>query len=274
MPLMPATLNTLPASAEQRRQVALTVAEQCSHLLKQEFGATEVIVFGSLRGDTPWHNDSDLDLAVQGIPSDKLLKAFDHLATTIVPGWLPFDLVAIERAQERVRDRILQITPMPENTYLALKQRLEDELATIQQTVDTLITLLAQADTIPEIALVPAMAGYIEDFYTGCERLAERVVVTLDGGLPTGENWHQQLLQQVAELGGQGRPPLWEQSLLLELDTYRRFRHRVRHLYSLELDGEQVLALAQPVPALSEQLAQAVEQFGEWLVERSQPDSA
>ncbi len=95
------------------------------------------------------------------------------------------------------------------------------------------------------------------------------MVVTLDGGLPTGENWHQQLLQQAAELGGQGRPPLWGQSLLLELDVYRRFRHRVRNLYNLELDSEQVLALAQPVPALSEQLAQAIEQFGEWLVERS-----
>ncbi len=265
---MPATLNTLPASVEQRRQAAWAIADQCSRILNQEFGATEVIVFGSLRGDAPWHNDSDLDLAVQGIPSDKLLKAFDRL-TAIVPSWLPFDLVAVERAQERVRDRILQTTPMPENIYLALQQRLEDELAMIRQTVDTLSTLLAQADTIPEIALVPATAGYTEDFYTGCERLAERVVVALDGGLPTGENWHQQLLQQAAETGGQERPPLWEQSLLLELDAYRRFRHRVRHLYNLDLDSEQVLALAQPIPALFNQVQQAVEQFGEWLVERS-----
>ena len=266
---MPATLNTSPASAEQRRQAALAVAEQCSRLLKQDFGATEVIVFGSLRGDTPWHSKSDLDLAVRGISSKDLLKAVDHLATTVVPSWLPFDLVAVERANERVRDRILQTTPMPENTDLALKERLKDELAMIHQTVDTLSTLLAQADTIPEIALVPATAGYLEDFYSGCERLAERVVVTLDGSLPTGENWHQQLLQQAAESGGYGRPPLWEPSLLSELDVYRRFRHRVRHLYNLELDSETVLALAQQVPALSEQLEQAVEQFGEWLVERS-----
>lgn len=265
---MPATLNTLPASAEERRQAAWAIADQCSCILKQEFGATEVIVFGSLRGDAPWHNDSDLDLAVQGISSDRLLKAFDRL-TSIVPSWLPFDLVAVERAQERVRDRILQTTPMPENTYLALQQRLEDELAAIQQTVDTLIAVIAQADTVAEIMVTPALASYIEDFYTGCERLAERVVVALDGGFPTGKNWHQQLLQQAAEPGGQERPPLWERSLLLELDAYRRFRHRVRHLYNLDLDSKQVLALAQPIPALFGQVQQAVEQFEEWLVARS-----
>ncbi len=268
MPLMPATLNTLPASAEQRRQAAWAIADQCSRILKQEFGATEVIVFGSLRGDAPWHNDSDLDLAVRGISSDGLLKAFDRLAT-IVPRWLPFDLVAVERAHERVRDRILKITPMPENTYLALQQRLEDELATIQQTVDTLAAVVDQADTVAEISVTPALAAYLKDFNIGCERLAERVVVALDGGLPTSENWHQQLLQQAAEPGGQARPPLWERSLLLKLDAYRRFRHRVRHLYNLDLDSKQVLALAQPVPALFGQVQQAVEQFGEWLVERS-----
>ncbi|MGB3294039.1 MAG: nucleotidyltransferase domain-containing protein [Phormidesmis sp.] len=269
MSLMPATLNTLPASAEQRRQAAWKVAEQCSHVLKQDFGATEVIVFGSLRGDAPWHNRSDLDLAVRGIPSDNLLKAFDRLETTIVPSWLPFDLVAVERADERVRDRILQTTPIPENTYLALQQRLKDELAAIQQTVDTLVEVIAQADTVAEIIVTPALASYIEDFYTGCERLAERVVVTLDGGLPTGENWHQQLLQQVAEPGGYERPPLWERSLLQELDEYRRFRHRVRHLYNLDLSSEKVLELAQPIPELSERLKQAVEQFGKWLEETS-----
>ena len=34
---------------EQRRQQALKVAQQCINLLKQDFGATEVILFGSLR---------------------------------------------------------------------------------------------------------------------------------------------------------------------------------------------------------------------------------
>ncbi|MEM9164304.1 MAG: nucleotidyltransferase domain-containing protein [Cyanobacteria bacterium P01_F01_bin.4] len=265
---LPAILNTVPTSPEQRRQAALVVAEQCTQILKQDFGATEVIVFGSLRGDTPWHNDSDLDLAVGGVPPELLLEAHQRLET-VVPSWLPFDLVAIERADQRICDRILQNTPMPKNKYLALKTRLEDELSAIEKTIDTLNTLLAQADTIPEIALVPAMAGYIEDFYSGCERLAERVAVTVDDGLPDGRNWHEQLLRQMAEPGSQGRPPLrlplWERSLLLDLDGYRRFRHRARHLYNLDLYGQRVLGFAQQVPTVFSQVQQAVKTFGEWL---------
>lgn len=266
---MQTPLDQTPSSVEQRRQHALVVAAQCVQLLKQDFGAEEVIVFGSLRGDTPWHDDSDLDLAVRGMSSESLLEAYRCLETT-VPSWLPFDLVAIEQADEHIRDRILQLTPMPENTYLALKIRLEDELTAIEKTVEILNIALAQADTVAEIFVTPALASYCEDFYSGCERLAERVAVTLDSGLPEGPNWHQQLLRQMAEPGKQGRPLLWENSLLVELEVYRRFRHRVRHLYNLDLDGQRVLELARRVPSVFEAVKLAVETFGEWLVQQDQ----
>ncbi|MEM9907059.1 MAG: nucleotidyltransferase domain-containing protein [Cyanobacteria bacterium P01_D01_bin.44] len=260
----PAILNTVPNSSEQRRQIALAVAEQCTQLLKQKFGAIEVIVFGSLRGDTPWHNDSDLDLAVRGVSPEVLLEAYQRLEK-VVPSWLPFDLVAIEQADQRICDRILQRIPMPKNKYLALKVRLEDELSAIEKTIDTLNAALAQADTVAEIFVTPTLAAYIEDFYSGCERLAERVAVTLDDGLPDGRNWHEQLLRQMAEPGSQGRPPLWERSLLLDLDGYRRFRHRARHLYNLDLDGQRVVGFAQQVPTVFSQVQQAVKAFSEWL---------
>ncbi|NJN20842.1 MAG: nucleotidyltransferase domain-containing protein [Leptolyngbya sp. RL_3_1] len=91
---------------------------------------TEVIVFGSLRGDTPWHNDSDLDLAVRGLAPETLLAAYRQLET-LVPSWLPFDLVALERADDRICDRILQLTPVPKNPDLALQTRPNDELRAI-----------------------------------------------------------------------------------------------------------------------------------------------
>lgn len=183
-----------------------------------------------------------------------------------MPEWLPFDLVAVERADERVRDRILQTPPMPKDKYLALKLRLEDELITIAKTISTLEEVLSQADMTPTIILTPALASYVEDFYSGCERLAERIVVTFDGGLPDGQNWHQLLLQQVAESGRQRRPPLWNASLLKALDEYRRFHHRVRHLYNIDLlDDEKVLLIARQVPVLFERIKQAVAGFSEWL---------
>ena len=187
MSLLPSALHKIPTSAKQRRQVALAVAEQCIQVLKQNFGATEAIVFGSLRGDTPWHNHSDLDLVISEVAPNAILEAHKQLER-IVPSWLPFDLVVLEQADPRIRDRILQLTPTPENIYLALKIRLEDELASIEQTIARLHMLMTQADTIPAIALIPAAAAYVEDFYSGCERLAKRIAVTLDNNLPRGEN--------------------------------------------------------------------------------------
>lgn len=43
-------------------------------------------------------------------------------------------------------------------------------------------------------------------------------------------------------------------SLLLELDEYRRFRHRVRHIYGYELETARVLALARGVQPLLERV--------------------
>ena len=172
-------------SLEQRRQQALQTAQQCISILKRDFGATEVILFGSLRGDAPWHWQSDLDLAVAGLSESALWDAYGKLEA-IIPGWLTFDLVAVESVTSRLRARILQEKPMPDNQYLALKAHIDDQLAALERNVETLTHLLAQRETIPEIALTPALASYITDFYTGCERISERVAVALDGGLPKG----------------------------------------------------------------------------------------
>lgn len=261
--------ESVPVSVEERRQVALAVAEQCIAVLKEDLGATEAIVFGSLRGDGPWHDQSDLDLAVCGMTSKEIWNAFSRLEK-IVPGWLPFDLVAVDRADERVRDRILKTTPMPKNKYLSLKLRLEDEIAAIDKLISQLVELLAQTDRVPKAFVTPTLASYSENFYSGCEKIAERVAVALDGGLPTGSNWHEQLLLQISEPGGQARPRLWDKEVLRSLDEYRRFRHRVRHLYNFDLDDDTVLAMAQQVPAVFESVKLSVEQFGEWLVQRSE----
>ena len=265
---MSKSTNASIAVDDTRRQAALAIAEQCRQVLKQEFRATSVIVFGSLRGDTPWHGASDLDLAVEGLEPEAFYRAYEALEA-LIPEWLPFDLVALEQADEHVCDRILQRTPMPRNPYLATKTRLDDEMRLLAKTVTQSETLLAQADSIPEIALIPAAAAYIEDFYTGCERLAERVAVMLDGKLPTGENWHRQLLEQVSQPSEQGRLPLWKESLRQELDTYRRFRHRARHLYRADLDREKVLAMAQQVPPVFEQIQQSLAQLAIWLTQRA-----
>ncbi len=249
---------------EDRKQKALEIAQDCIKILKQEFGANDVIIFGSLRGDSPWHCQSDLDLAVKGMSDEQIWDAYGKLEK-IVPNWLKFDLVPVEKVPDYVRDRILQKEPMSDNKYLALKNRLEDEMLAFDETVATLNSLLEQVPNLPEIAATPALASYIVDVYTGCERMSERVAVSLDGGLPTGKNWHEELLRQMAEPGSYNRPPLWQGSLLLELDEYRKFRHLVRHNYQVKLKAAQVLNLANKVIATSKKVKEAITKFNLWL---------
>lgn len=271
-----------PGLLEHRRQEAIAVADQCIQILRQ-FGAIEIILFGSLRGDAPWHWQSDLDLVVSGISDEVLWQAYQKLAL-VMPDWLKFDLVDLEKVAPQIRSRILQQPPMPTNQYLALKIHIDEEMAALERLIDVLTALLAQADTIPEIALIPALASYVTDFYTGCERISERVAVALDGGIPEGSNSHEQLLRQVADsgeadleeadlgeadLGEKRRPLLWQGSLLLDLNEYRKFRHFDRHRYKLELKLDRVLELARQVQPTHQKIQRAIADFDQWLIQQS-----
>ncbi|MEM9272623.1 MAG: nucleotidyltransferase domain-containing protein [Cyanobacteria bacterium P01_F01_bin.143] len=253
---------------EQRRQEALITAKQCTNLLKDNFGATEVILCGSLAGETPWHWHSDIDLAVKGMSKDAVWDVYSAIEE-IVPHWLKVDLIPLEFAPVYLVNRILKKIPMPDNKYLALKSHIEDEIRSLEYTIKTLTSLLNQRETIPEVALIPALASYIADFYSGCERISKRVAVYLDGGLPKSQNWHQELLKQVAESGEDNRPPLWTGALLLELDEYRKFRHLERHIYKIELKPERVIALAENVESVFQKIQLTVTKYSQWLEEQA-----
>lgn len=254
---------------EQRRQQALVVAEKCMQILQNDFGATEVLLCGSLAGKSPWHWHSDIDIAVRGMNKDTVWDAYSVLED-IVPYWLKVDLIPLEFASSRLVNRILNKVPMSENKYFALKIRIEDEINSIEGTIQTITDLLKQKDTIPEVALIPALASYIADFYSGCERISKRVVVYLDGGSPTSKDWHLELLKQVAEPGGNNRPPLWSGALLLELDEYRKFRHLERHIYKIELKPNRVIALAESVEPVFSKIKSAVALFYQWLEQQAE----
>jgi len=73
----------------------LRLAEQCQQILRNQFNAAQVIPFGSVMSGSPWHWNSDLDLAVVGLSHDRWLQACDALAA-LVPEWLKVDLVRLE----------------------------------------------------------------------------------------------------------------------------------------------------------------------------------
>jgi predicted nucleotidyltransferase len=63
------------AEIASRRRRALLVARKAAKLLKSEFGAKEVILFGSLARRGSFSLYSDIDLAVRGIAPEKFFAA-------------------------------------------------------------------------------------------------------------------------------------------------------------------------------------------------------
>lgn len=91
--------------SEGRRQAAWSVARRAARLLREAFGATRVIAFGSLAHGAWFGPASDIDLAVEGVPAEAFWRAWaaiDRLDPTF-----EIELVAIESASERLRDEII-----------------------------------------------------------------------------------------------------------------------------------------------------------------------
>lgn len=63
----------------QRRESAWAVARQAANLLKEQFGATRVVAFGSLAHGAWFNARSDIDLMVVGIPPEKFWRAWAEL---------------------------------------------------------------------------------------------------------------------------------------------------------------------------------------------------
>ncbi|HXV99694.1 MAG TPA: nucleotidyltransferase domain-containing protein [Anaerolineae bacterium] len=63
----------------QRIQRAWILAQQAAQLLRENFGAKEVILFGSLARRDFFHRCSDLDLAVGGVKNQDFWRAWSVL---------------------------------------------------------------------------------------------------------------------------------------------------------------------------------------------------
>lgn len=86
----------------QHRLQGVVVARKAANQLKQEFGAERVVLFGSVLG-AGFHETSDLDLAVWGLPESLYLKAIARLDG--LDGFA-IDLIEAQHALPHIADAI------------------------------------------------------------------------------------------------------------------------------------------------------------------------
>ncbi|MBI1927299.1 nucleotidyltransferase domain-containing protein [Candidatus Poribacteria bacterium] len=252
---------------EQTR--AYLIAQKCARVLKERFHVGNVYIFGSVTGDGIWHERSDIDIAVEGLRPTDYMRALNAVGE-LLPGGLELDLVSLEDVplefKARIRHADLMVNPgnrgrqikeqgetasdgdvkMPVKPIDRLKEQIKLELGNLSRVTQELDDFLKQSsDRQPNTIEVSGIGGHLHNFYMGVERIFERIAVTLDGGLPTGESWHTLLLQQMEIEYPGTRPAVIDHSLALRLLDYLRFRHLYRNTYGYELLWEKCCPLAE-----------------------------
>ena len=79
-----------------------------------------------------------------------------------------------------------------------IKKEVEIELDNLDRLVKEMEDLTRRFTNEPDFIQARAAGSIIHDFYCGVEKLFERVAVNIDGELPKGEDWHTELLSQMA----------------------------------------------------------------------------
>ena len=92
-------------SMQQRQQEGMVQAQAAATILKQDFGAREVFLFGSLLTPEQVHADSDIDLGVWGLDLDRYCEAVGTLLCQI--DGFNVDVVMLEVAQSGLVEHIL-----------------------------------------------------------------------------------------------------------------------------------------------------------------------
>ena len=124
-----------------------------------------------------------------------------------------------------------------------LREEIELELAMLREHVDSISPLLGRcALGPPDLVETMALGAFLHGFYNGIENAFKRISIHVDGGPPTGQAWHQELLESMTR-PNVNRPPVISANLAALLQGYLDFRHVFRHLYSYRLDWERMAEL-------------------------------
>jgi len=88
-------------------QQFMEIAQKCASLLAEKYSVRAVYLFGSVAWPERFHADSDLDLAVEGLPDEKYMRALTEL-WRLLPAGRELNLVPLEAAFPELAERVRQ----------------------------------------------------------------------------------------------------------------------------------------------------------------------
>ena len=273
-------------------------------LLYEQFGATQVAVFGSLTEPMWFTSRSDIDIAVSGLSHDAYDKAYSKIMD--FDSEFKIDLINLDISKGIFRERIkhqaipieksmcspngmtdvwrtlykhLQQQVFPANAgeiyemnQKRLTQRIKDELVKISETLERITRGLESIDVLPVQArefIENTIATDLADVYRGIENIFLRIAREVDMHVPTGSRWHKNLLAQMVEQRPE-RPPVISENTSLQLEKLLEFRHKVTNIYGRELVYEKTIEHAKSIDELFTTVSQELNAFTDSLAKREE----
>jgi hypothetical protein len=139
------------------------------------------------------------------------------------------------------------------------------EITQIDRLFDSYADLLARCrQAPPDLVEMTAIAAVLHSFYTGLENIFLSVAKGLDEGVPSGAEWHRDLLACMSRETSQ-RGPVVSSETGEKLANYLIFRHFYRHAYAFFLDWSKLEKLVTPLQAVWAQTRKELQSFVESL---------
>ena len=125
-----------------------------------------------------------------------------------------------------------------------MQERIPEFIAEVRDELEALdilhASILSTAKHLPEAkepdVYKESLALKLHNYYTGCERIFERIAGDINGDIPHRADWHRRLLHSMVLEIETVRPAAISRELEKLLGELLSFRHVVRNLYGFELD--------------------------------------
>ncbi len=106
-----------------------------------------------------------------------------------------------------------------------------------------------------------SLALKLHNFYTGCERMFQKIADDINGGTSRSLDWHRRLLKSISLEIENIRPPVISKETERALEEYLAFRHVVRNIYGFEIESERLKRLIERLSKIFKTLREDIEGF-------------
>lgn len=149
------------------------------------------------------------------------------------------------------------------SSIAVLKAEIERELKSLEKLGKEMDEILRH----PQHSFLETRAAgsILHDFYSGIEKIFKRIATRIDKNLPTGDDWHSELLIIMSIPIDGLRPAVISEEMKEQLAEYLRFRHLFRNIYGFQLKWDRCETLGILMVDLLEQLKKEIFEFLKFL---------